>query len=323
MVIFHCYVSSPEGIKTENHLSVGLSEMLGRVIIFFAPKNWNGQSAYRNTSVPEGRPQKQTLLVSSMMLNGINGNISLAPGSVQKKNQSQLYCLPSLAQFRAFHQRENLQRDGRNDWTLTTSWIDLGRILEYLGFTKSCGVITWFLTVYICNYWEYHLPVAIVSPLHLSGFLLWFVYDHAMVIQLSALAQVCLCQSSQECILIQQQQQQNQEEQEQEEQEEQEQKQEEQEQEEEKQEKKQCSSNFRSPSDLLCGFKAFPSRNVKHFKTIENHNFVKCPNFNYQGSMNIAIGKQVEVWHSSQKTNSNVTLKSPNNLTIPEQYAPL
>jgi hypothetical protein len=39
--------------------------------------------------------------------------------------------------------------------------------------------------------------------------------------------------------------------------------------------------------------------------------------------MNIAIGKQVEVWHSSQQTNSNVTLKSPNNLTIPEQYAPL
>lgn len=72
-------------------------------------------------------------------------------------------------------------------------------------------------------------------------------------------------------------------------------KQEEQEQEEKKQEKKQCSSNFRSPSDLLCGFKAFPSRNVKHFKTIENHNFAKCPNFNYQGSMNIAIGKQVEV----------------------------
>lgn len=59
--------------------------------------------------------------------------------------------------------------------------------------------------------------MAIVSPLHLSGFLLWFVYDHAidaMVIQLSALAQVCLCQSSQECIFIQQQQQQqNQEEQ--------------------------------------------------------------------------------------------------------------
>ena len=41
--------------------------------------------AYRNTSVPEGRPQKQMLLVSSMMLNGINGNISLAPGSVQKQ----------------------------------------------------------------------------------------------------------------------------------------------------------------------------------------------------------------------------------------------
>jgi hypothetical protein len=38
MVIFHCYVSSPEGIKTENHLSVGLSEMLGRVIIFLPLK---------------------------------------------------------------------------------------------------------------------------------------------------------------------------------------------------------------------------------------------------------------------------------------------